>query len=71
MPTGVSVSIPRYPIVSAYQIKIATVIKRGDKASYIVEEKYCSKCRKKDRCECIENISPNEVKEKLMKLILK
>ena len=43
----------------------------GDKASYIVEEKYCSKCRKKDRCECIENISPNEVKEKLMKLILK
>ena len=33
LPTGVSVSIPRYPIVSAYQIKIATVIKRGDNSA--------------------------------------
>lgn len=41
----------------------------GEKADFIVKEQYCSKCRKMDLCECIESISPEEVKEKFMKLI--
>ena len=38
----------------------------GPKAAFIVKDKYCSKCRKKDRCACIESISPEEVINKLM-----
>ena len=41
----------------------------GKKATYLVKEKYCSKCRKDNRCECIESIKPEEVKEKFMKII--
>jgi ADP-heptose:LPS heptosyltransferase len=40
----------------------------GKKAGFIVKEKYCSKCRNMKRCECIESITPAEVKEKILKL---
>lgn len=40
----------------------------GKNATFIVKEKYCSKCRHKVRCECIENITPIEVMEKLSQL---
>jgi len=40
----------------------------GEKATYLVKEKYCNKCRNDNRCECIESITPEEVKEKLMNL---
>ena len=29
----------------------------GEKATYIVKDKYCNNCRKKNRCDCIENIA--------------
>jgi ADP-heptose:LPS heptosyltransferase len=38
----------------------------GENASFIVKEKYCSKCRHKERCECIEGITPPEVLKKLL-----
>jgi ADP-heptose:LPS heptosyltransferase len=38
----------------------------GEKATYIVKEKYCSKCRHSMRCECIESITSVEVMEKLL-----
>jgi ADP-heptose:LPS heptosyltransferase len=41
----------------------------GEKASYLVKEKYCSKCRNMNRCECIESITPSEVKERLLKML--
>jgi heptosyltransferase III len=40
----------------------------GLHASFIVKEKYCNKCRKTKRCECIESISPETVKQKLLKI---
>jgi heptosyltransferase-3 len=39
----------------------------GKNANFIVKEKYCSKCRHKVRCECIESIAPVEVLGKLLK----
>lgn len=39
----------------------------GKKASYLVKDIKCSKCRKSARCGCIESISPEQVKERLMK----
>jgi len=41
----------------------------GAKAEYLVKDKYCSKCKKMNRCECIESITPAEVKERLIKMI--
>ncbi len=41
----------------------------GEKATYLVKEKYCSKCRNDNRCECIESITPEEVKEKFINII--
>jgi heptosyltransferase III len=41
----------------------------GKYASYLVKEKYCSRCRKTGRCECIEGIRPEEATEKFLKLI--
>jgi len=41
----------------------------GPRAGYIVENKVCSKCRKKLRCECMENIKPVAVKNKLLSLM--
>jgi len=41
----------------------------GPKASYIVENKDCSKCRKTTHCECMENIQPVAVKNKLLSLM--
>lgn len=38
----------------------------GTHASFFVKDKYCSKCRKSKRCECIESITPEEVKMKIM-----
>jgi len=38
----------------------------GEKAAFIVKDKYCSKCRSKDTCECIESITPEEVLEKIV-----
>jgi ADP-heptose:LPS heptosyltransferase len=38
----------------------------GENATFIVKERYCSKCRHKVRCECIESITPAEVMEKLL-----
>ena len=41
----------------------------GPKASYVVENKECSNCRKEDHCECMENIQPVAVKNKLLSLM--
>jgi len=41
----------------------------GLHASFFVKEKYCSKCRKSKRCECIESITPEEVKKKIMESV--
>lgn len=41
----------------------------GEKAAFLVKEKYCSKCRNMNRCECIESITPTEVKERLLKML--
>jgi len=38
----------------------------GKNADYLVQEKNCSKCRKIDRCECLESITPEAVKNKLL-----
>lgn len=41
----------------------------GKKATFLVKEKYCSKCRNSNRCECIESITAEEVKEQFLKII--
>jgi len=38
----------------------------GKNADYLGQEKNCSKCRKIDRCECLESITPEAVKNKLL-----
>jgi len=38
----------------------------GKKAEYLVLNKNCSKCRKRNRCDCLEAITPEEVKNKLL-----
>jgi heptosyltransferase-3 len=38
----------------------------GKNADYLVQEKNCSKCRKNDHCECLESITPEAVKNKLL-----
>jgi ADP-heptose:LPS heptosyltransferase len=38
----------------------------GKKAEYLVLEKNCSKCRKESQCACLQNISPEIVKNKLL-----
>jgi heptosyltransferase III len=40
----------------------------GINASYMVANKKCSKCRLSERCECIESITPEEVKKRLMEV---
>jgi heptosyltransferase III len=40
----------------------------GTNASYLVANKKCSKCRLSERCECIESITPEEVKKRLMEV---
>jgi heptosyltransferase III len=41
----------------------------GENADYLVKEKYCSKCRKTERCECIESITAREVTDKFLQII--
>ena len=41
----------------------------GPKASYVVESESCSKCRNETTCECMENIQPVAVKNKLLSLM--
>lgn len=41
----------------------------GPNAGYLVENKVCSKCRKNTQCECMENIQPVAVKNKLLSLV--
>lgn len=41
----------------------------GKKAYYLVEDKSCSDCRKLTYCSCIESISPEKVKTKLISFI--
>lgn len=41
----------------------------GPKASFVVENRECSKCRNENTCECIENIQPVAVKNKLLSLM--
>ncbi len=41
----------------------------GPKASYVVENGECSKCRNENTCECMENIQPVAVKNKLLSLM--
>lgn len=41
----------------------------GPKASYVVENGECSKCRNETSCECMENIQPVAVKNKLLSLM--
>ncbi|MFH0864830.1 MAG: glycosyltransferase family 9 protein [Bacteroidota bacterium] len=38
----------------------------GLHASFLVKDKTCNKCRKTKRCECIESITPETVKQKLL-----
>ncbi|HNW97730.1 MAG TPA: glycosyltransferase family 9 protein [Bacteroidales bacterium] len=38
----------------------------GLHAYFLVKDKKCNKCRKKKHCECIESISPETVKQKLI-----
>ncbi len=38
----------------------------GENAEYLVLNKECSKCRKNNHCECLENISPETVYNKLL-----
>lgn len=40
----------------------------GLHASFLVKDKKCNKCKKSKRCECIESISPETVKQKLIHL---
>lgn len=42
----------------------------GKNASYLVLDKKCNKCRKNSHCDCIEDINPELVKNKLMEIIL-
>jgi ADP-heptose:LPS heptosyltransferase len=41
----------------------------GLNASYLVKSGLCSKCRHMKRCDCIETITPEDVKTKLMEII--
>lgn len=41
----------------------------GKNATFMVEDRSCNKCRKDNKCECIESIRPEAVKERLMKII--
>ncbi|MEZ5198599.1 MAG: glycosyltransferase family 9 protein [Bacteroidales bacterium] len=41
----------------------------GKQADYFVADKTCSKCRKSNQCECMESISPELVKQKLLSLV--
>ena len=41
----------------------------GKNADYIVIDKNCNKCRKLDKCKCIESIKPEAVREKLVNLL--
>jgi len=41
----------------------------GKNASFIVHEKICFKCKKSKDCECIQSITPLEVKGRLMSII--
>jgi ADP-heptose:LPS heptosyltransferase len=41
----------------------------GNHASYLVSENKCSKCRKSLHCECIENITPEMVKQRLLEAL--
>jgi len=41
----------------------------GKNADYLVINKNCNKCRKLDKCECIESIKPEDVKSKLVHLL--
>ena len=41
----------------------------GEKATFLVEDKKCSICRKSGSCECMENISPDAVKSKLLSFL--
>jgi len=41
----------------------------GKKASYIVKDIKCTKCRKSLSCECMENIQPEAVKNKLLSFV--
>jgi heptosyltransferase III len=38
----------------------------GIRADFLVLDKYCSKCRKNNTCECLMSISPEAVKNKLL-----
>ena len=40
----------------------------GLHSSFLVKEKKCNQCRKSTKCECIESISPDDVKIELMKI---
>jgi heptosyltransferase III len=40
----------------------------GKNASYLVLDKECSKCRNSGKCECIESITPEDVKKRLMEV---
>ena len=37
----------------------------GNFSSFIVKDKNCSKCRSKQRCKCLESITPEEVRDRL------
>lgn len=41
----------------------------GEKASYLVADKKCSKCRKETHCACMQEISPERVLNKLMEVV--
>jgi len=41
----------------------------GKNADYFVADKECSKCKKSVHCECMENIQPESVKNKLLSLV--
>lgn len=41
----------------------------GQKAGFIVEQKECSDCRKEGNCQCMLNISPQQVKLKLESML--
>ncbi|OQX80974.1 MAG: glycosyl transferase family 9 [Bacteroidetes bacterium 4484_249] len=43
----------------------------GKNADYFVIDKNCNKCRKLDKCECIESIKPEDVKSKLVNFLHK
>jgi len=41
----------------------------GSHASYLVSDKKCSKCRNSGKCECIDEITPEMVKNRLMEIV--